>query len=57
VGRRAAVVRKHDLTTTEQVGIQRKGSGAEKDERGGDKRQRQGTGSVEEETRSRTCGW
>ncbi len=31
-GRRVAVVGKHDLTTTEQVGIQRQRAGTEKDE-------------------------
>jgi len=49
-------VRKHDLTTTEQAGIQRKGSGPEKHEGGGDKRQRQRTRPVEEETRSWSAG-
>jgi hypothetical protein len=45
-------VRKHDLTTTEQAGIQREGSGTEKHEGGGHERQRQRTRPVEEETRS-----
>src|SRR3954469_23469871 len=55
-GRRVAVVRKHDLTTTEQVGIERKGSRTEQDECGRDHCQSQGTRSLEEQTRAGTCG-
>ena len=50
------MLRKNDLTTTEQAGIQRKRSGTKKHECGGHKRKRQRTRSVQEETRSGICG-
>ena len=44
-------MRKNDLATTKQAGIQRKSSGTEQHDRGGNKRKRQRTRPVQEDTR------